>query len=132
MVVFLLYPSFCFFDALEVSLWEYIPKWNQEDDVTSLSQFAKNETDNTLTQLHPIACNGLPNSAWTIFLNRGFHFLINFVAVLFSWGTGILYFVEIGEFTVPLTFSFYTVYLPVGAQPGSWYVFCSSTCLYNI
>ena len=57
--------------------------------------------DNTLAQLHAIACNGFTNSAWTIFLNGGFHFFLNFVTVLFSWVAGRLQFVEIGEFTVP-------------------------------
>ena len=33
---------------------------------------------------------------------------------------------------VPLSFGFYTVYLPVRTQLGSWYVFCASACLYNI
>ena len=50
--------------------------------------FAKIKTDTTLAQLHPVACNGLTNWAWTVFLNRGFHFLLNFVTVLFSWVTG--------------------------------------------
>ena len=31
-----------------------------------------------------------------------------------------------------LSFRFYTVYLPVGTQLGSWYVFCASVCIYNI
>ena len=33
---------------------------------------------------------------------------------------------------VPLSFRFYTVYLPVGTQLGSWCVYCASACLYNI
>ena len=33
---------------------------------------------------------------------------------------------------VPLSFRFYTVYLPVRTQLGSWYVFCAGACMYNI
>ena len=61
----------------------------------------RKRADTTLAQLHTIACNGFTNSAWTIFLNREFHFLLNFVIVLLSWVAGILQLVEIGEFTAP-------------------------------
>ena len=71
---------------------------------------------------------------------RRVSFFIKFCDSFIFMGQGGWPFDEIGEFTVPYNcrivsyhyLLFYTVYLPVRTQHGSWYVFCSRTCLYNI